>query len=297
MNEELSIGFIGFGEAGYNLAKGLRTAGVSQLAAYDINTHRPGLGEKIQQRARETAVQLVASSEELAHVSNILLSVVTAAVAAEAAQQSAPFLEVRHIYVDLNSVSPSLKQRIERIVSESRARFVEASIMAAVKPHGHRVPILLGGVHAQALSNKLTPYGMRLEVVSDKTGSASAVKMCRSIVIKGLEALLFECALGASRYGADDRVLASLNESLPGMDCVKLTGYTMGRVLEHGERRAREMEESAETLRAVGVEPIMCEAISRRQEWGGRLDLLSQFGDKPPEDYREIVRLINKIRR
>jgi len=291
--DELKLGFIGFGEAGFHLAKGLRAAGLTQLFAYDINTHSPDFGAKIQGRATESAVQLVATSADLARNSDVLLSLVTAPSAAEAAEQTAPFLEKRHLYVDLNSVSPALKEKIDRIISERAARFVEASIMAPVAPYGHLVPILLGGVHAPTLFVLLKPYGMSLEIVSDRVGSAAAVKMCRSIVIKGLEALLFECAIGASRYGADERVFASLDESLPGMDWARLTGYTMGRVLEHGERRAREMDEVAETLRAVGIEPIMSEAISRTQEWGGQLNLVQHFGGQLPTDYREVVRFIN----
>src|SRR5688572_2846387 len=106
---------------------------------------------------------------------------------------------------------------------------------------------------------------MRFEVLSRKVGGASAVKMCRSIVVKGLEALLFECVLGATPYDADERVFASLNESLPGIDWKKLADYMVGRVVVHGERRAHEMEQVAETLRAIGIDPIMSEAAARRQ--------------------------------
>ena len=287
-----SIGFIGFGEAGFNLARGLSGAGIARLFAYDINTHTPRLGEKIQQRARESATSLVDSSQTLAHTADLLLSTVTANAAAEAAEQTAPFLESRHFYADLNSVSPALKQSVERIITSRGARFVEAAIMSPVAPHGHRVPILLGGVHASAFVELLAPYGMRLEVISDRIGAASAVKMFRSIVVKGMEALLFECVLGASRYDADERVFASLAETFPGMDWGKLADYMVGRVVEHGVRRAREMEEVARTLHEIGVEPIMAEAIARRQEWGGRLNLASAFEGQPPKSYREVLRAI-----
>jgi 3-hydroxyisobutyrate dehydrogenase-like beta-hydroxyacid dehydrogenase len=292
MSCDLNIGFIGFGEAGSSIARGLRGAGVNQLFAYDINTHTPRLGEKIHERAQMTRTALVDSSEELALASNLLLSTVTASVAIDAADQTAPFLTSRHFYLDLNSVSPAAKQSVELITRRSGARFVEGAIMAAVKPHCHRVPILLGGANAQALVELLTPLGMRLEVVSEKVGTASAIKMCRSIVVKGLEALLFECVLASSRYDADEAVFASLNESLPGIDWPKLASYTMARVIEHGERRAREMDEVAETLRAVGIEPIMAEATALRQELGARLDLLTHFGGKPPENYRAVLQAI-----
>jgi 3-hydroxyisobutyrate dehydrogenase-like beta-hydroxyacid dehydrogenase len=292
LQSAISLGFIGFGEAGFNLAKGLRSAGIVDLSAYDINTHTPGLGEKIRQRAEESGVKLLDSSEALASACNILFSTVTANVAVEAAKQNAVFLDAGHFYVDMNSVSPATKQSIEKIITATGARFVEAAVMAAVPSHGHRVPMLLGGQAAQEFIEKFAPYGMRLEIVSGQVGAASAVKMCRSIMVKGLEALLFECALGASFYGADEKVFASLHETLPGIDLSKLASYMVGRVIEHGERRAREMEEVAETLREAGVEPTMTMAAVQRQEWGARLNLLEHFGGKPPQSYREVVQAI-----
>jgi 3-hydroxyisobutyrate dehydrogenase-like beta-hydroxyacid dehydrogenase len=133
---------------------------------------------------------------------------------------------------------------------------------------------------------------MRLEVVSDRVGTAVAVKMCRSIVVKGLEALLFECVMGASRFGAEDRVFASLQESFPGIDWKKLANYVVGRVVVHGERRAREMEEVAETLRSAGVDPVMAEATARFQDWSARLDLKSHFGDEGPASFSEVLKHI-----
>jgi 3-hydroxyisobutyrate dehydrogenase-like beta-hydroxyacid dehydrogenase len=294
MENSLAVGFVGFGEAGFHIARGLRGAGLGRIYAYDINARAPRLGEKIQKRAEESGTGLLDSSANLARACEIILSTVTANAAAEAARQTAPYLEARHLYADFNSVSPALKQSIEGIIAASGARFVEGAIMLAVPPHGHRVPISLGGVHAQSLVDLLAPYGMRFEVVSDQVGVASAVKMCRSIVVKGMEALLFECVLSATMYGADERVLASLGETFPGIDWSKLASYMVGRVLEHGERRAREMEEVAETLRAIGVEPLMAEATARRQEWGARLNLLDQFEGRAPENYREVVRAITK---
>ena len=140
---------------------------------------------------------------------------------------------------------------------------------------------------ADAFTDAMTPLGMRLQRLPGDVGTAAAVKMCRSIVVKGLEALLCECVLGAMPFGADEHVFASLNESFRGR-LEKLADYTMGRVVVHGERRAREMEEVAETLRAIGVEPIMAEATARRQDWSARLDLKSHFGPDGPATYAEV---------
>lgn len=294
MSNALNLGFIGFGEAGYHLAQGLRGAGLTRLAAYDLHTQTPGRGERIQQRAAAAEVRLVESSAQLAQSCNVLFSVVTASSAAEAATQTVPYLQAHHLYADLNSVSPETKRAIDQTVSATGARFIEAAVMAPVPPQGHKVPLLLGGVHAQSFADLLTPFGMQLEVVSTQIGAAVAVKMCRSIIVKGLEALLFECVLGATKYGADERVFASLEASWPGMNWSQLAGYCMSRVIEHGERRARELEEVAATLRAAGIEPLMAEAIVKRQDWGAQLGLKEHFGGHVPEDYRILAQAIDQ---
>jgi 3-hydroxyisobutyrate dehydrogenase-like beta-hydroxyacid dehydrogenase len=293
-----SVGFIGFGEAGSTIAGGLRTAGVDRLFAFDINTHTPDVGSTITRRARESGTVLLESAADLARSSDVLFSTVTSSSALDAARAIATFLEPRHLYADLNSVSPAVKISIDGVIVDGGARFVEAAVMAPVLPYGHKVPMLLGGAGAPAFAELMKPFGMRLEVLAGaNVGSAAAVKMCRSIVVKGLEALLFECVMGASRFGADELVWASLNESFPGIDWKALADYTTGRVVVHGERRAREMEEVAETLRAVGVDPIMAEATARRQDWSARIGLRSSFGPKGPKTYREVLDVMTELQK
>src|SRR5256714_2719017 len=285
-----SIGFIGFGEAGSTIAGGLRAAGVTRLRAFDINTHAAHFGRLIQRRAAATGTTLVASSTELAHASDLRFSRVPSSAALDAARQTAPFLEARHLYADLNSVSPARKQEVAAVIATTGAGFVEAAVMAPVAPYGHRVPMLVGGPASRRFADLMKPLGMRLDVLeSTIIGTRSAVKMCRSILVKGLESLMCECVLGASRYAADEHVFASLNESFPGVDWKKLADYMIGRVVVHGERRARELEEVAETLRAIGVEPIMAEAASRRQDSIAQLGVPSQFGPDGPKTYRHFL--------
>jgi 3-hydroxyisobutyrate dehydrogenase-like beta-hydroxyacid dehydrogenase len=217
------------------------------------------------------------SNAELAGVSEVILSTVTADQALTAAMQTIPHLTSGHTYADMNSVSPGTKLAIAEAVGRSGAAFVEVAIMAPVPPHGHRVPLLAGGPAAGEFVERLAPFGVCAEVVGTRIGTASATKMCRSIIVKGLEALITECMLGATFYGARERVLASLAESFPGIDWPVLTDYMIGRVAEHGYRRAREMEEVVETLRAADVDPMMTEAIVRRMDWsvGAGRDLVA----------------------
>ena len=290
-----AIGFIGFGEAGFHIAKGLRSAGVEHIVAYDIHTHTPRRGELIRQRAGESGVALVESSGELTAASTTSFSTVTASSALEAAEQTAPFLDKRHLYADLNSVSPATKQAIDATIRSTGAQFAEGAIMSPVPPHGHRVPILLGGEGAFEFAEAMTPLGMRLEILGADVGRAAAVKMFRSIVVKGLEALLFECVLGASRYGPEKRVFDSPGETFPGIDWDKLANYMVGRVVVHGERRADEMEEAGATLRDLGIEPMMTEAPARRQRWAAQLDLRSRFEAAGPRDYADVLRELESL--
>ena len=292
----VQVGFIGFGEAGFTIGNGLRSAGLEQLLAYDIATHSADRGPLIQARAEKAGARLVTSPAELAGSCDILMSTVTSSSALDAAAQHAPFLTPRHVYADLNSVSPALKRDIDTVVTTHGAAFVEAAVMAPVSPYGHAVPMLLGGPAAPRFVDLMAPFGMRMQVLEGgHVGSAAAVKMCRSIVVKGIEALLCECVLGASRYGADAHVFASLQETWPGIDWKSLADYTMGRLVVHGERRAREMEEVAETLRAIGVDPIMAEATARRQAWSAAENLKAHFGPDGPRTYQDVIDVLSNL--
>jgi len=293
----LAIGFIGFGEAAYHIAKGLREAGIPATFAYDIHTDTPGRGGLIRRRAEEAATPLVPSNAALAELADIVFSAVTANQALAAAEQTAPHLRSGQIYADLNSVSPGLKQAISEIVETHGGRFVEVAVMAPVPPYGHKVPLLTGGAAAADFADLMRPFGMRIETGVQRIGSAAATKMCRSIMVKGIEALMTECVLAATHYGVDDKVLASLGETFPGMDWAKMASYLVGRVVVHGERRAREMEEVAGTVEEAGVEPIMVNAIVRRMGWSVGLGLKDAFGGQAPADYREFAARIEALRK
>ena len=182
-----------------------------------------------------------------------------------------------------------MKQSIARVIEASGARFAEIAMMAPVPPYGHKVPMLAGGAGAQDFVERLAPFGISAEIVSREVGTAAATKMFRSIIVKGMEALITECVLGASRYHADERVFASLAETFPGINWKELADYMVGRVVVHGERRAREMEEVAATLREIDIEPIMAEAIVRRMDWSVEAGLKQLFGGEAPKSYREVV--------
>ncbi len=223
------------------------------------------------------------------------MSTVTANQAVAAAAQTAPFLKARHLYADLNSVSPGLKQSIAKIIESRGARFVEVAVMAPVPPYGQKVPLLTGGVAATEFAEQLRPYGMQIETGVAEVGKAAATKMCRSIMVKGIEALITECVLSATHYGVDEKVLASLGETFPEMDWQKAATYLVGRVVLHGERRAREMEESAGTVTEAGVDPIMVGAIVCRMDWSVQLGLREAFDGNTPATCQGFARRVAEL--
>jgi 3-hydroxyisobutyrate dehydrogenase-like beta-hydroxyacid dehydrogenase len=156
------------------------------------------------------------------------------------------------------------------LIDGAGGRFVESAVMTSIPPFGIKVPMLLGGAHAAELRNLLAPLGFAMEVASNDVGIASAIKMCRSVMIKGLEALVTESFTAARAYGVEDRVLASLHETFPTLDWETLGSYLMSRSALHGKRRAEEMREVAVTVREAGLEPWMASATAERQDWMGR---------------------------
>jgi 3-hydroxyisobutyrate dehydrogenase-like beta-hydroxyacid dehydrogenase len=212
-------------------------------------------------------IEACASAAAAAEGARIVFSCVTATAAKDVAEAAGRYLVPGQFFVDINSVSPETKRADAAAIDCSGALYVECAVMAPIAPYGIRVPILLGGTHGPALAAILNPAGMTMEMASEVIGQASAIKMCRSIMIKGIEALAVECFLTARRYGVEDTIIASLEETFPQMDWEKLAGYLIGRVVQHGRRRAAEMREVADTETAIGLDPLMALATAARQDW------------------------------
>lgn len=208
------------------------------------------------------------SAEEAIRGADLVMSAVTSSAAVEVARNAAAYLRSGQIYMDINSVSPETKRAIAVAVQPSPAVFLEAAVMAPVAPQRLQVPMLLCGAGADAAARRLQAIGLNVTPISERIGMASAIKMCRSIFIKGLEAITVESMFTARRYGAEAHVLASLAASYPemGWDST-LPDYLISRVAEHGKRRAAEMREAAQTVADVGLEPVTALATAQRQEW------------------------------
>jgi 3-hydroxyisobutyrate dehydrogenase-like beta-hydroxyacid dehydrogenase len=261
------VSFIGFGEAGQAIASGLRESGIERIAAWDILFPQRD-GERLRAAGEAIGVRLANSAADAVRETDVIIAAVTAASSIEAARSVQPHLSGTPYYLDINSVSPGRKQETERLLGEA-ARYVDVAVIAAIHPALHQTPMLTAGPNAKTIAPLLAELDMRASIVGSQTGAAAAIKMIRSVLIKGIEALTLECFLAAARAGVLDEVTASLKNNYTGVDWAKMSEYNLERMASHGERRAAEMEESAATLRQLDIEPVMVDAtVTRQREMG-----------------------------
>jgi 3-hydroxyisobutyrate dehydrogenase-like beta-hydroxyacid dehydrogenase len=268
-NARPAICFIGFGEAGQAIAAGLHEAGAEKMSAWDILFSQPE-GEKLRQAGEATGVRCGRSAADAVREADILVSAVTAASSVEAARSVKPHLTGKPYFLDINSVSPGRKQETAKLLGNT-ARYVDVAVIAPIHPARHQTPMLLAGPDVEAIAPTLAALGMRASIAGAELGAAAAIKMVRSVMIKGIEALTLECFLAAARAGVIDEVAASMKNNYPGLDWSKIVPYNLERMASHGERRAAEMEEVADTLRELGVEPLMTAAAVKRQREMGQI--------------------------
>ncbi len=242
------VALVGFGEAGETFARSQGWRG--ETRAWDVlPERRAAMGP--------AGVETADNAAEALGDRAFLLSLVTADSALDAAREYAPLLPEGALWCDMNSVAPQTKRDAAAAIEAAGGRYVDVAVMAPVDK-GMAVPLLISGPHALAAQPLLEALGFtNTRVVGDEVGRASAIKMIRSVMVKGLEALTWECAAAAQAAGVFDEVMASLDASEKAIGWAERVAYNRERMETHGLRRAAEMEESAKTLQGLGVEPVM----------------------------------------
>jgi 3-hydroxyisobutyrate dehydrogenase-like beta-hydroxyacid dehydrogenase len=290
---DLRIGLIGYGEVGRVFTAGLKDQ-AAWTGAWDLKFTDPALREEPLGHAAAAGIEACDSAAALCAQATLVISAVTASNTLAVADAVAPHIRPGSFFLDLNSASPGTKQKAAALIDAAGAHYVEAGVMTSVPPYGICVPMLLGGAHAAHLQPVLTALGMEAKVASERLGVASATKMCRSVMIKGLEALVIESYATARHYGVEDAMIATLQETFPGIDWTKQGAYFFSRVAQHGQRRAEEMREVANTVREAGFEPFMASAIALKHDWmaaqarGGHF---AGLGPNPPwQAYADALR-------
>jgi len=293
--KQFRLGLVGYGEVGSTLGQGLRDEGLVQIVAYDKYAFDGPFSELIQSRAAAAGVPLVRSPEELAERSEIILGVTPGEASIESANALAPHVGTEHIIVDLASATPKVKQSAGHALSGSNASFADASIMGTPHVDGHRLPILSSGPAAERFRDLMSPWGLKIEQVQGDLGAASGIKILRSVIAKGLEALLVECMLGARRYGIDEAVLTSFGRFMDSRSFLEIANFLLVTDVVHAERRFQEALMSASAIEEVGVDAIMTRATAQRLEWVAELGTKAHLGGVVPEHYIQAIETIEMM--
>lgn len=224
-------------------------------------------------RIQSLNMRPASSTEDAVSGADLIISLVTADQAQLACEAVAPHLKAGAVYLECNSCAPGTKKRNAKIIDQHGGNLVDVAIMSPVNPARINTPLLLSGQQAAKMCDWLSSFGYNTTYFADEVGQASAVKMTRSIMIKGMEALTAECLLTARQFGIEDTIIASLDGSFPGFDWMKRGGYNLQRMAQHGIRRAAEMEEVAITVADAGLPNDMARATVAWQKRVGELAL------------------------
>ncbi len=277
----MKYAFIGFGEAGTAFCADWSPDALAATKGFDLKSLWPS--DNMTARFASSGVAEAMSAAEAVAEADMIFSLVTADQATMAAQ-SAVGLNQGALYLECNSVSPGVKRQNAGIIENAGGRFVDVAVMAPVHPAKSRVPLLLSGPHMNAAAEALTALGMNAEVLEGELGRASAVKMVRSVMIKGLEAVAAECALAGVEAGVDELVIPTLEETFPGFDWENRIAFKLERMMTHGRRRAAEMVEVAKTVDELGLPSVMS---ASSVEWHSRLGEMGLKAES--DDYRVLA--------
>lgn len=294
--ENLRVGVIGFGEVGSSIAKGLKGAGISEIVAYNNGSrNKPPYTQAFQQKAERIGVRLVTAPKELAYRSDFILSTVIPTSSVAATKETAPFLTPEHLYIDLNSCSPETKKEGWNILKERGARYVDGVILGAPFKEEHRAQMFASGEGAQEFHDVMSKYGMNIRVVSGNIGDASLLKMIISVLGKGIQALLWESYLALHKAGLDPDIYKDLDYWLTDMGIFDQADELIGRSAIHAARRAGEMAFVGNTLRSLGIEPMMSEATEKRLLWCAGFNFKEYFPEGWPSGYKVVFEVMDKI--
>ena len=267
---EQEVGLIGFGEAGSTFA--MAGGWGARAHVFDCKTESAADRDAMLAAYAQAHVLGARFLEDALSGVGLVISLVTADQALDVAEAATEFLAPGAIYCDMNSVAPQTKQAAARAIAAVGGHYVDVAVMAPVHPARLSVPLLLSGARAEEAAARLGALGFaNMRVVGEAVGRASSIKMIRSVMVKGIEALTAECVLAAEAAGVRDEVLASLDASEKARPWAERADYNLDRMLVHGLRRAAEMEEVAKTLEGLNTGAAMTRGTVERQRAIGAL--------------------------
>lgn len=286
MSSDQKVALIGFGEAGQAMARGWALPS-GRVCSFDIKVSHPPSFRPLQQAGTEMGVRLYETMEAALAAADIVFALVPTDQTIAAATEARPHLPQGIMWIDGSSSSPLRKLQAAKIIEDAGGRYIDMAIMAPVYPHLHKTPVLLAGSAASEAKAKMSALGMVVEVADNWVGGASAIKMIRSVLVKGIEAVTAECLLAARRAGVEQAVLDSLANSDPAVNWRERGSYNLERMTRHGGRRAAELREAMATLSELGVPHRMSAATAIWQDELG--DLGVELTSEPLEQRLDAI--------
>lgn len=275
-----AIGLLGFGEAGTAISSGWNREVIARLTAYDEKTGSPELRETMLARYRDNGVEGFEDHGGAFGSADAVFSLVFADRALDAATATSKSLADNALFIDGNSCSPKTKSDASKVIETAGGRYIDMAVMAPVYPLREKTPVLLSGAAAEDAAELLISLGMKPRVVGDKVGQASAIKLTRSVMVKGMEALFAEFLSAARVNGVEEEVIGSLIASDPDVKWTKRGSYALDRMTVHGKRRSAEMAEAARMLEELGLPNDMAAATTVWQKRLGDLGIKTEeIGD------------------
>lgn len=290
----MKIGFIGFGVAAYGLAKGLRQEGFSGMYYFDLLWETPPNSDVILRHATETGAVFKKSIEALIQETEIIISCVTGSVALLVAEQAVSYLKKHQLFVDVNTASPKTMEAVGDVIKKSGADFADVAMLGGIPAFLHRVPSLASGNGAERFKRAMEPYGMDITCVGTAPGQASAIKMFRSVFMKGFLALLMEMLNGTHRYKVDSMVLDSITKTMENKAFLETVRMQMAKGVISAERMSHEMDEVIETYTEMGLKAVMSSATREKLKWCSEMKLAEHFGGDMPDSLDEILDIMEE---
>ena len=288
----MNIGFIGYGEAAFNISLGLGQEGLSGIRATDAMMDHPVMGVQVRDRAGQAGVALVSSAAEVAQGADVLFAAVPSSFTLDVCREVKDCLRPGQLYIDVSASTPATKEAIWDLIGGTGVLFVDAAMLGSLPKDKHRVPITASGNGASKFREVMAPHGMEITLAGEKAGAASAIKLVRSIFMKGIASLMIEMLQAADAYGVSDEVVSSISKSMDGIPFTShLDRLVTGSAL-HCTRRAAELKGSIAMLSEAELSPEMTTAAKHRLEALEPYEFAKKYVEKKPGGWQEIIQAI-----
>lgn len=285
----MKIGFIGFGEAAFCIASGLKEEGIHEIVAYDAMMTHPVMGQQVHMRATKAEVTLLSNAKEVAANTDLLFVAVPSSYALDVCKEVVQQLHAGQIYADVSASTPSVKNLIWEQIKDTGVLFSDSAMLGSLPQDRHKVPIVASGNGAESFSNLMAPYGMNITTISESPGAASAIKLVRSIFMKGLGSLMTEMLQAADRYGISNEVIASIGKSLDNIPFTQhLDRLTIGTAI-HAKRRATELKGSIQMLEECEIDASMAIAAKQKHELIAEYNINEKFVGNKPKGWSDVI--------